>query len=118
MNVRNYYDLLRGKTTASNPAKLTLSNIKGFLQALYRKGREISGFKLPSHVYEQIIWRRTEVARVSPECWESNSCKVCGCDVLGKTMEDRSCEGFCYPEMMGEGEWDKYKKMNNINLFK
>lgn len=107
-----------GKSKASDPAKINISNIKGVIQSLSRKvQRNISGFELDEHIYEQIIWRRTEVEKKSPKCWNENECKICGCDVLGKTMEDRSCEGKCYTAMMNKEEWEEYKIINNIKLF-
>lgn len=84
---------------------------------------EIDGFSVPQHIYEQIIWRRTEVIAVSPSCWDTGTCRVCGCEILGKTMEDRECsaaevgEKSCYPVMMKKDEWEKYKLSNHIKLF-
>ena len=111
-------------------AKITLRNIFAVIQAFFRKTRRnIGGFDLPIHMYEQIIWRRTQVIEKSPECWSSGSCVVCGCDILGKTMEDRACSAsetidvydrgkeVCYPEMMNKHNWEKYKQLYNIKLF-
>jgi hypothetical protein len=64
----------------------------------------------------------------SPLCWKRGTCQVCGCDILGKTMEDRACSISehpellerrepCYPEMMSKEDWEKYKSINNIKLF-
>ncbi len=110
MNAKFYWNLLRGKTDAENPAKITWRNIFAVFQA---KTRKIAGFALDEHIYEQIIWRRTEVMSYSPRCWNSGVCKVCGCEILGKTMEDRACSidedpyqsqvrRPCYPEIMNE----------------
>jgi hypothetical protein len=101
-------------------AKITLRNIYAVLQAFFRKARRnVGGFDLQPYMYEQIIWRRTQVIEKSPECWKSGSCIVCGCDILGKTMEDRQCssETPCYPEMMNKENWKKYKELYNIKLF-
>ena len=105
------------------PAKITLRNVLAVAQAYFRKGREIAGIKLDDHIYEQIIWRRTQVMEKSPDCWKEGHCQVCGCEILGKTMEDRSCAApevgreACYPEMMDKSTWEKYKLDNNIKLF-
>lgn len=117
MKARYIIALLRGKTKAKNPAKLSLRNIWAVIQAFFR--RKIQGFSLPSHIYEQIIWRRIQVIEKSPECWKSGNCVQCGCEILGKTIEDRGCENepFCYPEMMKKDTWKEYKKNNNIKLF-
>jgi hypothetical protein len=77
----------------------------------------MGGFDIPSYMYEQIIWRRIQVAILSPECWESGNCIQCGCEIMGKTMEDRMCEYGCYPEMMPKDVWKKYKLDNNIKIF-
>lgn len=88
----------------------------------------IGGLGLDIHIYEQIIWRRVMVKEYSPMCWYKGSCKVCGCDILGKTMEDRACSITehpdlmakrkpCYPAMMNEKEWQRYKIINNVKLF-
>lgn len=123
MRLRNYWNLLTGKSKALKPATLSFKNIKAVIQSYFRKAKVISGFSLPSHIYEQIIWRRTQVMEKSPECWNNNECKVCGCDVLGKTMEDRACSAkdidqeICYPAMMEKQEWLVYKEDKKIKLF-
>jgi hypothetical protein len=125
MRVRYYWNLIRGKIRVRKPATLTLGNIRAVIQAFFRKRRELGGFKLEDHIYEQIIWRRTEVMRESPECWSGGHCLCCGCEILGKTMEDRSCslseldppESPCYPAMMTKEVWKKYKIDNDIKLF-
>lgn len=105
------------------PAKITWENIKAVFKA---KMRKLSGITLPLHIYEQIIWRRTKVMQNSPMCWHSGKCKVCGCEILGKTMEDRACSLSehpdlnrepCYPDMMDQSTWESFKVKNNIKLF-
>lgn len=103
-----------------NPAKITPRNIYAVLQAFLRRGRRnIAGFDVPLHMYEQILYRRFLVIQASPKCWESGSCIQCGCEILGKTMEDRGCENdpYCYPYMMDKEEWKRYKKYNKVKLF-
>lgn len=109
------------------PAKITIRNIWAVLQAWFRKKQlQIDGVTLDQHIFEQIIWRRTQVRAKSPTCWHSGECIVCGCEILGKTMEDRGCSAGehpelnrepCYPDMMGKEEWKDYKKLNRIKLF-
>jgi hypothetical protein len=117
MALKHYLNLLLGRSKAVKPAKLTWSNIKGVLQAWRRQTQRMAGFDLQPHIYEQIIWRRFEVMKTSPKCWSNGACVMCGCDILGKTMEDRACEGVCYPEMMKAEEWEDYKRINHIKLF-
>lgn len=129
MQIKNYWNLLIGKSDAERPAKLSFSNIKAVAQSFFRKTlKSIDGIELEQHIYEQIIWRRFEVQRNSPMCWYKGQCKVCGCDILGKTMENRACSivehldllakrSPCYPEMMKEKEWKEYKLNNKIKFF-
>lgn len=85
-------------------AKLNLKNIKGYLQAHYRQVLDDMGF-LDKHIYEQAEWRLSRVKEKSPNCYNSDKCVHCGCQVSSKVFEDRACEGGCYPEMMSESEW-------------
>jgi hypothetical protein len=123
MGLKNYWNLLTKRNKFIKPAKFTKQNLKAVIQAQQRK-IEMNGFSLPIHQYEQIVWRRTQVMRINPECWDSGSCKVCGCDILGKTMEDRPCSAIevrdvpvCYPAMMDETVWKEYKIIHKIKLF-
>ena len=108
-------------TIVRNPAKITPRNVLAVLQAWKRKvQKNWFGFELPAYIQEQILWRRFEVKDKSPICWEQGKCVECGCEILGKTMEDRGCsnkENPCYPEMMSKENWEKYKKFNQIKLF-
>ena len=123
MKLKHYYNLLRGKTKALKPATITFANVKAVIQSYYRKGKLMAGFGIEDHIYEQILWRRTQVMIKSPECWNESQCKVCGCDILGKTMEDRGCSApdisreECYPAMMTKDVWKTYKTKEKIKLF-
>lgn len=88
--------------------KITIPNIKGYLQAHYREILKDFDF-LPKHIQEQAEWRLRQVAKKSPECLEKDSCKECGCQVSSKVFEDRACEGKCYPKMLSDEEWNKFK---------
>lgn len=107
------------------PAKITWENIKAVFKA---KMRKMSGTLLEPHIYEQIIWRRIQVKENSPICWYKGHCKVCGCDIVEKTMEDRACaisehpdlmekRPPCYPEMMDKKTWEDFKIKNKIRYF-
>lgn len=120
MRLRALFNHLIGKSKAKNPARVTWRNIRAVLQAFFRqKRRKLGGFDLDDHIYEQIIYRRIQVLAKSPRCWITGNCIQCGCDILGKTMEDRACENspYCYSEMMSKEDWDNYKKINGIKLF-
>ena len=95
--------------------RITLSNIKGFIQGYSQLLlKSISEFIYPRYRWEQIVYRRIK----AEECMNLGDCKVCGCEMLGKTMEDRPCEGGCYPEMKDGSTWNKFKEENKIKLFK
>ena len=121
MKLSTYWNLFLKKTKALRPARSSFRNMCAVLQSSYRK--TIDGVALPRHIYEQIIWRRTQVMAKSPICWDSGECRVCGCDILGKTMEDRQCSAVdigeppCYPPIMGKDQWATYKILNHIKLF-
>jgi hypothetical protein len=125
----NLTKFLKERKKVSHPAKINLRNSLAVIQSWFRKKRRnIGGLDLPDHIYEQIIWRRVRVMERSPLCWMRGTCRVCGCDILGKTMEDRACSISehpdllerrepCYPEMMSKEKWNEYKISNNIKLF-
>lgn len=99
-------------------AKITLSNIKGFVQAHYRKVLEEMDF-LPEHIKEQAEWRLSLVKKKSPECYNNDKCIKCGCQVSAKVYEDGACEGNCYPKMMSKKDWELLKHCESVskNLF-
>lgn len=114
MKIQHYWNLLRGKTEALNPARFDFKHAWAVLQSWVREK-----FPTPKHVKEQIIWRRGEVLKKCPECWEKGRCIYCGCFILGKTEADMACEeeGQCYPKMMNKKQWKEFKIANNIKLF-
>jgi len=118
MSIKQIYNLLTGKIKVKKKAKLSFANLKAVFQAFKR-----SKTNIPYHIREQIIWRRLKVMDLEPRCWESGYCIVCGCDILGKTMEDRGCSAEdvgdfpCYLPMMDQETWEKFKLDNQIKLF-
>jgi len=103
-------------------AKITIKNIKGFLQGNTRKIFDEWFNMSESHIKEQAVWRLLQVKKNSPECFESDECKICHCTVSGKVFEDRMCslgeredlieQGLvpCYPPMMTKEEWEQFKQ--------
>ena len=114
MKLLHYWNLIRGKTDAANPAKLDIKHIWAVLQSWVR-----CRLPLPKHVKEQIIWRRGQVVMKSPECWKEGACIQCGCEIVPKTTADMGCENepFCYPAMMDRKHWKQFKTNNDIKLF-
>lgn len=105
MSLKHYYNLLRGKTNALNPAKFDLRHMWAVIQSWFRS------LYTPRHIKEQIAWRRKQVQLLSPECWKEGQCIQCGCEIMGKTMADMGCENppFCFPEMMNKKDWKDFK---------
>lgn len=95
-------------------AKITLPNIKGFLQGNLRLFLDSIG-SLPEHISEQAEWRLKQVEKLSPECAKQEECVHCGCELYGKLLENRACSNnpSCYPEMMSKEEWAIFK-LNRI----
>ena len=106
MGIRYYWNLLRGKTNAINPAKLDWKHIYAVIQSWVRS------IYTKKYIKEQIIWRREQVKIKSPECWKQGHCIQCGCEIIGKTTADMGCENepYCFPEMMNKKDWQEYKK--------
>lgn len=90
-------------------AKITLNNIKGFIQGNIRKVLNDFG-ELPPHIEEQALWRIDLVKQKSPECYNQDKCVHCGCQVSAKVFEDRACssETPCYPKMMTKEQWETF----------
>jgi len=112
VKLKYYWNLLKGKTNALNPAKLDLAHIWAVIQSWFR-----SLFPIPKHIKEQTVWRRLEVIKKSPTCWVAGACVQCGCLMPEKTMADMDCEYGCYPVMMSKKEWKTFKLNNGIRIF-
>jgi hypothetical protein len=56
---------------------------------------------------------------VAKECTVNGSCLECGCETPDLYYGTDGCkrkENPCFPDMMGEEEWEKFKLENNINF--
>ena len=98
--------------------QLTLSNIKGYIQANFRDVIDSFG-ELPSYLKEQAQWRLNQVKAKSPACYKKDKCEHCGCQVSAKVLEDRGCSDNekCYGKMMNETEWEWFKLSRNVEMF-
>lgn len=103
-----------------NKYDITLKNIWAYIQGNTRMIGEELGmdiFKSPKHIQEQIIWR--EVIH-NKECYKLGECIHCHCKVPDKLYADKECEGGCYPRIMNEVTWDRFKNVcgrRKINIF-
>jgi hypothetical protein len=108
-----------------NKYDITLKNIWAYIQGNSRMIGESLGmdvFKSPKHIQEQIIWR--EVIH-NKDCYKAGECiypldNPCHCKVPDKLYSDKECEGGCYPQIMDETTWDKFKNIcgrRKINIF-
>jgi|688.fasta_scaffold1469651_2 hypothetical protein len=87
--------------------QITLKNIYAFFQGHFRyrfKG-------LPGYIREQVVLREILVKEISPECLNGH-CKICKCKTPELFYSSKACEGNCYPEMLNESEWKKFKLKN------
>lgn len=117
MRILHVLKLLFQRDKFQEPAKISRENIKGFLQGNLRAiGSKISFLKPAPHIEEQAWWRLQQIKEKSPECLNQGQCKVCGCSTDEIVFEDRPCKGDCYPAMMGDLDWAKYKFKNKIEI--
>ena len=93
---------------------ITLKNIEAYLQGNLRKLAEDYGpdfIKMRQHIREQVMFRN-DIA--NPDCINASKCQECHCDIPGLFYANKQCGGECYPEMMDEHTWDKFKKALRI----
>jgi len=96
-------------------AKITLPNIKHFLQGYGRSFLKSFG-SLPKHIEEQYYYRIEQVKTHSLECLEQGKCKVCGCSTPELFLSSKSCENNppCYSSFLEESDWESFKNQNSI----
>lgn len=95
--------------------KYSLSDILDYLRANVRYKIYYSGVSIllmTEHIREQIDFRINIM--MDKECYNSGSCKVCGCTTTHLQMANKMCEGKCYPTMMTKWEWEMFKRGSNI----
>jgi len=63
------------------------------------------------HIREQIEYR---IRWMDEECYNSGSCKICGCSTIALQMCNKSCDKPCYPPMMNKNKWRNYNKGHAI----
>jgi len=83
-------------------SKVSIKNLWYVIQAYVRL------WKSPSHIKEQVSYRKELVKLKHPECLSRGYC-YCGCDIPEMFYSDMSCENKCYPELMNAKDWQKYK---------
>lgn len=115
------------KATEDN---LTLSHVKAFLQAKWRKFwlrntfidtltenyiNEYIGF--PKYKQEQVIWRLhlLESHPQGKQCLQSGQCP-CQCTTSEVVLSDPSCDKGCFPEMLKKEDWNLFKKTNKFEI--
>jgi len=91
-------------------AKVTMTNVISYIIGNLRYKLYYSKFfscLIRKHIKEQIDFR---IKHMDKECYNSGSCKVCGCTTTALQMAAKSCDGLCYPEMMEENCWKIFKQ--------
>lgn len=91
-------------------AKMTPSNIKGFLQGNIRKILDSVNY-LPEHIKEQWIFR---IGMMDESCLINKQCP-CECKVPEKQLEDRPCENNCYTKMLSKEDWIVFKSQIDLS---
>lgn len=96
--------------------KITLKNIKSYVQGNSRLLMKKYGpefMQSPWWVQEQVAWRPTIA---NPKCIEQSKCVgECGCAIPGKFYSSAECDEGCYPEIMNEAEWTRFKEIQEAN---
>lgn len=67
---------------------------------------------ISTHIKEQIDFRINIM--MDRECYNTGSCKICGCTTTNLQMTNKSCEGDCYPFMQNIKTWRYFKKRGII----
>lgn len=91
--------------------KLTISNIKNFLQAYSRKYYNLL-VGLSQHEQEQINYR---YYLCKDTCGINKECIKCGCDFPDKLFQIKTCNEDRFPDIMSRVKWEEFKTKNNIN---
>jgi hypothetical protein len=106
------WNFLFNRKTFEKPAPiLNKENIRAFFQGHLRSLKAEYGH-MDKHILEQAAWRMTKAKK---ECVKKDQCQACGCFPMhDKVLEDRPCEGGCYPAMMDKEYWETFKRINEI----
>ena len=97
--------------------KEPLINVWYYLQGMYRYNLYFNRFKflIRNHIVEQIEER---LKVMDSECYESGSCKLCGCMTPALQMCNKPCNKPCYTKMKNKLEWELYKIDRKLENYK
>lgn len=70
-------------------------------------------FMIRKHIREQIVVRINSMKDI---CYANGQCHICDCATTALQMCDKSCEGNCYPPMMGVQQWELMSKKQRVCL--
>lgn len=96
--------------------KISLENVLNYAEAQINIFKKNSKFlNLEEHLNEQATWRLTQIEKNSSECFKKGEC-YCGCNIYEEVFGSKGCEekNKCYPPMLNEQDWQKYKTKNNV----
>ena len=70
---------------------------------------------LPKHKQEQIVYRYSILVNhpVGSLCLKNNMCP-CECTTSEVLLSDPACDKKCFPDMLGELEWNTFKEQNRM----
>lgn len=90
----------------------SIKNINSFIEGNYNYFKHKLGNQ-PGYIEEQVLWR---LKQCQDDCVPKGKCIECGCPTHKKVFVTSSCNnGKRFPDLMGEKEWTKFKKENNID---
>ena len=98
------------KKNIKNKAKITLPNIKAFIEGTLRYRFYYSkwfGFLIQKHIREQIDCRIKSMREI---CYKQGYCEECGCKTTHLQMANKSCAGYCYPSLYSKKGWQNLKR--------
>ena len=96
--------ILRGERKLTDVWHYFLGNYRYWL-FYHQKEPRLKYFIRP-HIREQIEFR---IDVMDKECYNSGSCKICGCETTALQMCNKPCDKPCYPSMMNRREWNRFK---------
>lgn len=70
-------------------------------------------FLIRRHILDQINFR---ISVMKKECYDNGECIMCGCATTALQMCNKKCDGECYPSMMNNKMWNKFKSGKLIKV--
>lgn len=95
--------------------KYSFYDVSNYLLAKYRLKcyyNHLLAWLIRPHIKEQINFR-VEVM-MDKECYYRGQCKLCGCATPDLQFANKTCEGNCYPPLVGRLTWQQFAFKGSI----